>query len=1219
MMDADDSEVWRDLLDRLNEPSTLEVADAVAGAFDLADDRALDAVEDALDTGTLVDDSDAGAFGCVRLAESAETPTLDKLGPEKPESKDDTPTPETEKTTILNGDSTMFDADYSITEGETHQPQLADTASWMVRGKQYPPRNREKAPFAPWNQAAQWGDEENRTTFETAKEWDETDPRSDGLAFIHTESDPFAFIDGDDVRCPETGKTHPAFRALLEHFGATYADVSTSGTGIHAPYHAPEGLPIDGKEEANFEIDTKPWGANDSPPSVEIYANTHVNITTGDHVVGTPLKLGEWDADAVRTVLEANGYTDKEPVTHDTDRDRTNLDNYEPLATDANHHTNDVRDVLAAIDKLEPRDLPLRTCRTGEDSTGWTTWDPSYRASESGESLHYNGEGAFHDHKEGEAFGVLSLFAAEENIIRNPWDRLADGDFWDAVDAAREAGVPIPEYVSTDDAEPVAAIPVAKLDVLDSNQRRRAAKKRGLNIPTTSDARERLRNGIMREMRNGNATVLDAPTALGKSYTTATEPWLRRQSVTGGAPVIQAHETKEARDQAAADTNNSMATAAVLRGRKEASPVARGDHDPAEEPDADGPKTVVTVDGEPASEWFDTMCDGKGIAFSTALAIATERNDQDLDELPPFGVEDPAVAQWGDIPRDGDGEPAADVIHCTDAFLHVPSIRTNTNIVIDEQPDFREELEQDRIRRMVNAYLKEVDAPVTNFESFVSLAKHEGHGGDAAVERDAMDSMLEPDSGNPPTEWYVENPNAHALAPGITRAIWNALMWEEPDRNGRRTGNVFHEPPRFDADGTDFAAGTWLSVVIDDDHTVQSVRATPDLRQARSVIGLDAHPSMPLWELNAAPGMTRDTVLDATERRLWRRYERGLQVVQIGDATRPRSGENARDWMNDDRVREVLKRLREYYGDGFETALTTTQVERRLRELMDEVGVDVDKNSTMHYGEEKSRDDYAEELAGYVYGCMDPGDGFVIDTLAELGLDATPARLTETDVDEPGGHLCNHCDSDGCSRCNQTGRKREKGRTFDGPDADKAKAALASVRENHVAQAAGRYARDTDGDRGATVYLHTDAAPTGFVDAEVSGVEWLATDLQKEILDELAARPSATTMELAEAVDCSKEHVRQTLTRLEQDEKSAVERVARAGEHGADLFSTDASPDAIGEIVETTNDALCDSNRWALVVLFRHTSSTSVAAGDENQYMPTSAIAGGDNPPDPAD
>jgi hypothetical protein len=208
-----------------------------------------------------------------------------------------------------------LDADFTETESDTYPPALTDTDQWMVRGGDLPPRGREKAPFAPWadDDGAKWGQESNRAAFDTARKWKEKDPRADGLAFIQTESDPFAFVDGDDVRDPDTGAVHPVFRALLAHLGATYTDVSTSRTGVHAYYLAPDGLPLEDKGQATFEIDTDPWGANDDAPTVEIYANTHVNVTTGEHVAGTPTDAREWDADAPRAIPEAHGHADCDP------------------------------------------------------------------------------------------------------------------------------------------------------------------------------------------------------------------------------------------------------------------------------------------------------------------------------------------------------------------------------------------------------------------------------------------------------------------------------------------------------------------------------------------------------------------------------------------------------------------------------------------------------------------------------------------------------------------------------------------------------------------------------------------------------------------------------------------------------------------------------------------------------------------------------------------
>jgi len=61
-------------------------------------------------------------------------------------------------------------------------------------------------------------------------------PRLDGRVFLQTDEDPYAFVDGDDVRDPETGEVHPAFVEILEQLGISYADISTSGAGVHVYY-----------------------------------------------------------------------------------------------------------------------------------------------------------------------------------------------------------------------------------------------------------------------------------------------------------------------------------------------------------------------------------------------------------------------------------------------------------------------------------------------------------------------------------------------------------------------------------------------------------------------------------------------------------------------------------------------------------------------------------------------------------------------------------------------------------------------------------------------------------------------------------------------------------------------------------------------------------------------------------------------------------------------
>lgn len=713
---------------------------------------------------------------------------------------------------------------------------------------------------------------------------------------------------------------------------------------------------------------------------------------------------------------------------------------------------------------------------------------------------------------------------------------------------------------TTGERKPVAAVPFARFD---TDHQKPHDGTDGEDYPTTAEARKRLKDRLYTAFRASQTVLVDAPTSLRKSYTVATEPWLRRTDITGDAPVVQLAPTREARDANLAASEKAGVNAGALLGRSELCPVCRGDYDPV--PDGEDPEIVLTMNSVPISDWFKQQCDYKGLPFQLVHSFAAENNDQFIDLPCSEGETDcPAHTQWDGVPWADEGDPSHDVIHATHPFAYVPGLRNHCNVVIDETPDFSADITNAQARKAVTAFLRTVNAPVKTYESFIQLAHVSGGGGDAALEQDALEKTLEQE---PDREWFVKNPDAHGLAPALAKAIYNAIQYDELDSNNRRSSTVHHEPPRYDEDGDSFG-GNWLTVVLDDENTVRTVRHTPNFATARSVVGLDAHPAPHVWQRNIGPMLDTDLsiarVLSTRERRLWRRFERGLTVVQVGDATRPLSGNSARKWFDaDSKLDVLLQALRDHAGDDFRTGITTAQVEKPMADRMEGAGV-LDPE-TMHYGEEKSRNDFDNERIGFVNGCMDPGDDYVLDMLAELGLDATVPRADPEDFDDPESAYCDHCEGDGCNRCNQTGRTRERGREFIGPDADVAAALLASVRENHVAQAAGRYARSPDDpENTATVYVRTDAAPEGLVDFTVAGVEWVATDLQREIVRELSRNDAMTMKELAEAVGCSKPHVHNTVTRLE--ERGLVSRSKGTGAYNADEFETSVGAEQIDAV-----------------------------------------------------
>ncbi|MFB6068625.1 MAG: hypothetical protein ABEJ90_01700 [Halobacterium sp.] len=273
------------------------------------------------------------------------------------------------------------DADFTAPETDVWPSAHAEHDAWMLR-------KNGKKPWAPWadpdapvtcnrpehdrddvtcaecEHSAQfkWGSdgspEHVHADMETALNWREKHPEArKDLTFIQRKADPFAFVDGDDVRCPETGEVHPAFVDVLEQLGATYADVSTSGTGVHAMYRG--SLPDRVKQSA-FEIDDEPWGENDDLPTVEIYDGKHVCVATGGHVPGTPEEVNEWDADALEALLDEHDELPPEeperPRPDDYDRD-----DYDPDATGSAELTTDIRDCYYALDALDVEDVAAKT------------------------------------------------------------------------------------------------------------------------------------------------------------------------------------------------------------------------------------------------------------------------------------------------------------------------------------------------------------------------------------------------------------------------------------------------------------------------------------------------------------------------------------------------------------------------------------------------------------------------------------------------------------------------------------------------------------------------------------------------------------------------------------------------------------------------------------------------------------------------------------------
>jgi len=367
--------------------------------------------------------------------------------------------PEVESTQTSS--ETWEDAAFGAVNPGVYPSEMVDYDGWMVH-------KGDKLPYAPWTDHDapapcsthdttadecdcsarwKWGWEPNRRPFEKAQIALD-DERFEGLVFIQTEDDPFVFVDGDDVRCPESGDVHPALIAFLEHFGLTYADVSTSGTGVHAVYRGD--LPA-GETVATWQIDTEPWGANDAPPAIEIYSGKHVNVTTGDQVEGTPETVAVWDAETAHQILEVNGCVGRTP--------REELQEaYEDF--DGGSSDTDTNDHIRAVKRLDAQRVAEKTIVkewTSSSRDDLRSFLPTWGDSSDGGTANFVDEKFWvDDGNNGGRGGPIEMALIDLGELRNKNAEIGCGkgsDFWTGYEHLRDLGFNLPEPPYAGDTE----------------------------------------------------------------------------------------------------------------------------------------------------------------------------------------------------------------------------------------------------------------------------------------------------------------------------------------------------------------------------------------------------------------------------------------------------------------------------------------------------------------------------------------------------------------------------------------------------------------------------------------------------------------------------------------------------------------------------------------------------------------------------------------------
>jgi len=379
---------------------------------------------------------------------------------------------------------------------------------------------------APWklghSYPAEWGADvvkRPETDYETAARWAAFDLADAGLALpddarcdqlelgiilphdrAADPEDRLTLIDWDDVRDPDTGAVHPVAADFINRYGG-FVEVSTSGKGLHQFVEG--GLRKRGKFIA--PIDGEPFVGEDLP-QVEIYDGGRHVAMTGRHVVGSGrdvirgqgmidelvTQYASAEVDAGHRVYDPE--TGSSPTATDTDTDDETEGN-------SGGHVPDPECVEYAGPTVEE----YRSTKPDDRSfTYHLTVEAFYRGA--------GNSGGYAAIQNWRLEGFAAALGERDDLTPDAVKSDLAGRYLDETDVEKGCEHRTPERVdyahkraandrlqapsretlaaygvlppeAVDDEDPVAALPLERLDQLDTQEARRYASKHGVSWP----------------------------------------------------------------------------------------------------------------------------------------------------------------------------------------------------------------------------------------------------------------------------------------------------------------------------------------------------------------------------------------------------------------------------------------------------------------------------------------------------------------------------------------------------------------------------------------------------------------------------------------------------------------------------------------------------------------------------------------------------------------
>lgn len=807
---------------------------------------------------------------------------------------------------------------FNNTESDVWLSRANDRQQWMG--------HINKKPFAPWagsdhpkadadeDARWKWGISDNYTTCDEV-DVDEYDSL-DGRVFLQRDEDPFAYVDGDDVRDPETGEVHSAFIEVLDALGLTYADVSQSGCGVHGIYRGE--LP-DGVKQATWQLDSEPFGDNEDLPSIEIYDGKRVCVMTGEHVPETPEYACQWDDEALMTVLnDADQLRNPKGSTTTNDFDPST---WNPDATTATETTDEIQDIFYALDTLDARRVAGQTIvhswnDAASTSEGMKAFSPIWGPNSNGRANIVD-ERIWQDTGDEGGYGgpvVMALIDSGELSHKDASPKQATGSlWWQGVEHLRELGFDIPEYGG--DALS-AVIPAPDGHNNDWNWCG------GLTIDS---ARERTTAAIAEAYRTESRQLIEALPTMGKSFGSV------KAAAKTGKPVsiLTTRGREEQYEQIAEWCDQHELSSKVL-------PSVMADCDTFSGEYGKDFKEIVR-------KWYGNGATGREIHRNAESELG--------EPLPcdgPAGDRCGFKAGWEFEPDD------YDVLIGNYLHANVPSVSYDRTVVMDEFPSdaFEDTLDGSKLSSSVSQFLSDTEA--LPFNDYTDLIEHRH---DSEKRADALSYFDRNEPGRDGEQAFVSN--GHALAP---LAVFTILAGVGTDV-GHDLGNGWERatlPAEFGHIG-----------LFDREENRVHLLMPPSLSEANGLVGLDGTPTPKLWKLALGGGLDHRQVLNDDERNEYLRSVLGLSIIRTTTATKPYSGNP--DYVNTEQDHALLEAIAEEHEK--KPSLLTTMNALAVYEGSDERVLNaVDESG--HYPLEGSNE-FGGKRVGAVVGSRHFGDRFI--------------------------------------------------------------------------------------------------------------------------------------------------------------------------------------------------------------------------------------------------